>query len=69
MESLEIKAPFDGIVFEVSAQAGQTYQAEDILFIIGDPKALEVIANVTEEDYPLFAWVRVSKCSSMPVLK
>ena len=55
LESLEIKAPFDGIVFEVSVQVGQTYQAETSLFVIGDPKALEVIANVTEEDYPLLA--------------
>jgi multidrug efflux pump subunit AcrA (membrane-fusion protein) len=42
-------------VFEVSAQAGQTYPAETALFVIGDPKALEVIANVTEEDYPLLS--------------
>jgi RND family efflux transporter MFP subunit len=55
LESLEIKAPFGGIVFKVSAQAGQTYSAETALFTIGDPKALEVIANVTEEDYPLIA--------------
>jgi RND family efflux transporter MFP subunit len=55
LESLEIKAPFKGIIFEVSAQAGQTYPAETALFTIGDPKALEVIANVTEEDYPLIA--------------
>lgn len=53
LESLEIKAPFDGIVFEVSAESGQTYQAEAVLFKIGDPKALEVIANITEEDYPI----------------
>ena len=53
LESLEIKAPFDGIVFEVSAQAGQTYQAEIALFKIGDPKALEVKANITEEDYSI----------------
>jgi RND family efflux transporter MFP subunit len=53
LESLEIRAPFNGIVFEVSAQSGQTYPAETALFTIGDPKALEVIANVTEEDYPL----------------
>jgi len=54
-ESLEIKAPADGIVFEVSAETGQTYQAEAVLFTIGDPKALEVVANVTEEDYPLIS--------------
>jgi RND family efflux transporter MFP subunit len=54
-ESLEIKAPMDGIVFEVSAETGQTYQAETVLFTIGDPQALEVVANVTEEDYPLIS--------------
>ena len=53
MESLEIKAPFDGVVFAVSAEAGQTYQAEAALFTIGDPKALEVKANITEEDFPI----------------
>lgn len=53
LESLEIKAPFNGIVFAVSAEAGQTYQAEANVFTIGDPKALEVIANITEEDYPI----------------
>lgn len=53
MESLEIKAQFDGLVFEVDAKAGQTYQAEDKLFTIGDPKALEALVSVTEEDFPL----------------
>jgi HlyD family secretion protein len=55
LESLQIKAPFNGIVFAVSAEAGQTYPAETALFTVGDPKALEVIANVTEEDYPLIS--------------
>ena len=55
LDSLQIKAPMNGLVFAVSAEAGQTYQAETVLFTIGDPKALEVIANVTEEDYPLIA--------------
>lgn len=53
LESLEIKAPFNGIVFEVSDEAGQTYPAETALFKVGDPKALEVVANITEEDYPI----------------
>jgi HlyD family secretion protein len=42
-------------VFAVAAEGGQTYQAETTLFTIGDPRALEVIANVTEEDYPLIS--------------
>jgi multidrug efflux pump subunit AcrA (membrane-fusion protein) len=53
LESLEIQAPFAGVIFAVTAQVGETYQAETTLFTVGDPKALEVIANVTEEDYPL----------------
>jgi membrane fusion protein, macrolide-specific efflux system len=53
LESLEIKSPFSGVVFEVVAQSGQSYQAEATLFTIGDPKALEVMANITEEDYPI----------------
>ncbi len=55
LDSLQIKAPVAGIVFGVSAEGGQTYQAETSLFTIGDPKALEVIANITEEDYPLIS--------------
>lgn len=55
LESLQIKSPINGIVFAVSAESGQTYQAEETLFTIGDPKALEVVANVTEEDYPLIS--------------
>ena len=55
LESLQIKSPINGIVFEVSAEGGQTYQGETTLFTIGDPKALEVVANVTEEDYPLIS--------------
>lgn len=55
LESLEIKAPFSGVVFAVNAEGGATYQAEAPLFTIGDPKALEVKANITEEDYPIVA--------------
>lgn len=53
LDSLQITAPFDGVVFAVNAQGGETYPAETSLFTVGDPKALEVLANVTEEDYPL----------------
>jgi HlyD family secretion protein len=55
LESLQIKASIDGIVFEMAAEAGQTYQAEANLFTIGDPKALEVVANITEEDFPIIS--------------
>ena len=53
LDNMELKAPFDGIMIEVDAAARQPYHADDILFKIIDPKALEVKANVTQEDYPL----------------
>ena len=53
LDNMILKAPFNGIVIEVEAVAHQPYHAEDLLFKIIDPKALEVKANVTQEDYPL----------------
>lgn len=53
--SLEIKAPFNGIILEANAQSGVTFNAETTLFKVGDPKELEVEANITEEDFPIVA--------------
>lgn len=48
-----ITAPFSGVVIEVDAAVGQPLHKNDTLFELIDPKALEVKANVTQEDYPL----------------
>ena len=53
LENLAIVAPFDGMILDVYANTGQVFSPEQDLFQITDPKALEVEANVTEEDYPL----------------
>lgn len=55
LDSLKIIAPFDGVILESSATLGATFPADADLFRIANPKALEVKANVTEEDYPLLA--------------
>ena len=55
LASLEIKASFAGVILDVDAAVGQTFNADQDLFKLTDPKALEVKANVTEEDYPLLA--------------
>jgi RND family efflux transporter MFP subunit len=55
LESLSIVAPFDGVVLESKAQTGVTINAETPLFKVGDPKELEVQANITEEDFPIVA--------------
>jgi multidrug efflux pump subunit AcrA (membrane-fusion protein) len=53
LDSLAIKAPFDGVILESNAELGVTIAAEKTLFKVGDPKALEVKANITEEDFPV----------------
>jgi multidrug efflux pump subunit AcrA (membrane-fusion protein) len=53
LDSLAIKAPFDGVILESNAELGVTINAEKTLFKVGDPKALEVEANITEEDFPV----------------
>jgi multidrug efflux pump subunit AcrA (membrane-fusion protein) len=53
LDSLQIKAPFDGVILESNAELGVTIAAEKTLFKVGDPKALEVEANITEEDFPV----------------
>jgi multidrug efflux pump subunit AcrA (membrane-fusion protein) len=53
LDDMELKAPFDGVVIEVDAVANHLFHANDVLFKVVDPKALEAKANVTQEDYPL----------------
>ena len=53
LDQMELKAPFDGVVIEVNAATDQVFQENDVLFKLIDPKALAVMANVTQEDYPL----------------
>jgi multidrug efflux pump subunit AcrA (membrane-fusion protein) len=53
LDQMELKAPFSGVVTEVDAVVGLPKMAGDTLFKMIDPKALEVKANVTQEDYPL----------------
>lgn len=51
--SAAILAPFNGVVLEVKARSGETIHTGDTLFILSDPQALQVKANITQEDYPL----------------
>src|SRR5688572_33407705 len=67
---VDYKSSFTGIVFEVFAEAGQTYPAETALFKVGDRKALEAVANITEEDYPIVSvWQAVEMLfDALPVV-
>jgi RND family efflux transporter, MFP subunit len=53
LDQMELKAPFSGVVIEANAATNQVFHENEVLFKIIDPEALEVMANVTQEDYPL----------------
>jgi HlyD family secretion protein len=53
LDALELTAPFDGVILEVGVNVGQSISEGDTLMKITDPKALEVVTSVIEEDYAL----------------
>ena len=53
LHALEIMAPFDGVILQVNVRAGETVNAGSKVLQMADPLALEVLASVVEEEYPL----------------
>src|SRR5439155_1547137 len=53
LDSLDIRAPFAGVVLSLAAQAGQTVEPGTALVTLMDPAALQVRGTVIEEDLPL----------------
>jgi cobalt-zinc-cadmium efflux system membrane fusion protein len=49
---LELTAPFDGVVIERSATAGEVVDAARPLFTVGDPSRVWAIVDVYEDDAP-----------------
>ena len=47
-----ITAPMNGVVLRSDAQVGEIAEAGQILFRVGEPKPLQVVAEVNEEDIP-----------------
>jgi len=50
-----IVSPMDGIVLRRDGQIGEIAEAGQILFRVGEPKPLQVVAEVNEEDIPRVA--------------
>jgi RND family efflux transporter MFP subunit len=53
LEHLEIKAPFDGVVLDVSGQIGRAVSADTPLMTLSNMKDLEAQVTVVEEDLNL----------------
>lgn len=51
--SMEIKAPFNGVVLEVKVRPGESIAGGAGILVINDPQAVELETEVVEEDLPL----------------
>ena len=60
-----IVAPMDGVVLRRDGEIGEIAEVGQILFRIGVPKPLQVVAEVNEEDIPRVASDR--PCCSAPM--
>jgi RND family efflux transporter MFP subunit len=55
MNDYVITAPMDGVVLRRDGEVGEIAEAGQILFRVGVPKPLQVVAEVNEEDIPRVA--------------
>jgi RND family efflux transporter MFP subunit len=53
LANAKLTAPFDGVVIEVKAKVGENVAADAGVIVLADPEAVEVEAQVVEEDLPL----------------
>jgi RND family efflux transporter MFP subunit len=61
LKSLQVSAPFDGVVTDVKVSVGQTVSAGSPLLVLTNPKTLEAVVTVVEEDLPLVKPDQVAK--------
>ena len=60
-----ITSPMDGVVLRRDGEIGEIAEAGQMLFRVGVPKPLQVVAEVNEEDIPRVASARQCCCAPM----
>ncbi|MBB4038873.1 RND family efflux transporter MFP subunit [Microvirga flocculans] len=55
LESYVLRAPMSGVVLRQDGEVGEVAEPGTVLFWVGEPKPLQVEAEVNEEDIPLVA--------------
>jgi multidrug resistance efflux pump len=53
LDATRLTAPFDGVILEVHTRLGESVAAGQALFVLADPRAVEVRATLVEEDVPV----------------
>ncbi|MCP8939179.1 efflux RND transporter periplasmic adaptor subunit [Alsobacter sp. SYSU M60028] len=52
VDALVLRAPMDGVVLRKDFELGEIVGQNDVVFWVGQPKPLRVVADVNEEDIP-----------------
>jgi len=52
LDDLQLRAPMAGMVLRRDGEVGEIVDSSDILFWVGQPRPLQVVAEVDEEDIP-----------------
>jgi RND family efflux transporter MFP subunit len=55
LESYVLRAPLDGIVLRQEGEVGEIADPGSVLFWVGQPRPLQIVAEVNEEDIPRIA--------------
>ncbi len=55
LEAVELRAPMDGVILSVEIKPGSMTSEGMKLLLMADPRALEAVISVIEEDYPLLS--------------
>jgi RND family efflux transporter MFP subunit len=53
LAATSLTAPFAGVILEVHTRLGESVPAGQVLFMLADPRAVEVRATLVEEDVPV----------------
>jgi membrane fusion protein (multidrug efflux system) len=61
-----ITAPIGGQILRLDADVGEVAQPGDVLFTVGQPRPLEIVAEINEEDIPLVVSGSGRFCARMP---
>jgi membrane fusion protein, multidrug efflux system len=55
LQSYALRAPLDGVVLRQEGEVGEIADPADVLFWVGQPRPLQIVAEVNEEDIPRIA--------------
>jgi RND family efflux transporter MFP subunit len=55
LQSYVLRAPLDGVVLRQEGEVGEIADPADVLFWVGQPSPLQIVAEVNEEDIPRIA--------------